>query len=69
MISEKTRTIVIYTVLTVWAINFFAPFVFKDYQPSEMINGIFMTIVGGALMIRSKSNDDKEDEDVRVSDS
>lgn len=60
MISDRTRSIIIYTVLIVWACNFFAPF-FTDYHPDATINGIFMAIVGGALVIHSKSKGEEEE--------
>lgn len=62
MINERTRTAILAVVTTVWVVNLFLPMAVDDYEPSEYINGIFMTIVGGALMIRPKSEDKKPDE-------
>lgn len=61
MISDRTRTIIIFIVTAVWAINFIAGVAVHDYKPSESINGIFMGIVGGlfAISARSKDKDEK----------
>lgn len=63
MISDRTRTIIIGVVTSVWATNFGAGLLVSGYKPSESINGIFMGIVGGlfAMSARSKNND-KDDE-------
>lgn len=60
MISDRTRTVVLGVVTTVWAINFIAGLVPRlDYEPSESINGIFMAIAGTlfALGGRGKNGD------------
>ena len=46
MISQKTRTIIIWVVLVVWVINFGAGIVIPDHKPSESVNAIFMLIIG-----------------------
>jgi len=46
MISQKTRTIIIWVVLVVWVLNFGAGIVVKDHKPSESVNAVFMLIVG-----------------------
>jgi hypothetical protein len=64
VIGERTRTVIISVVTTVWALNFTAGLVVDGYQPSESINGIFMAIVGGlfALGARGSGNGrDKQD--------
>lgn len=61
MISDRTRTIIIFVVTAVWAVNFLTGVVVHDYKPSESINGIFMGIVGG-LFALSARNKDKEDD-------
>lgn len=63
MIGDRTRTVIIAVVTSVWAINFLAGLVVTDYKPSESINGIFMAIVGGlfALGARHAGKDDKGD--------
>lgn len=56
MIGDRTRTVIIAVVTTVWAINFTAGLVLQDYQPSESINGIFMAIVGGLFALGARSH-------------
>ena len=55
MISDRTRTIIIFVVTTVWAVNFAAGLVVPNYKPSESINGIFMAIVGGLFALGARS--------------
>lgn len=60
--SDKAATVVIAVVTTIWAVNIIAGMLsINDYAPSESVNGIFMTIVGGAFVLRAKSRggDDK----------
>lgn len=53
--TDRTATIVIAVVTTVWAGNIIAGMVaLNGYQPSESINGIFMAIVGGAFALRAR---------------
>lgn len=63
-VNERTRTVIIGVVTTVWAANFAAGMFVETYEPSESINGIFMAIVGGlfALGARSNGNGDKPPE-------
>lgn len=65
MIGERTRTVVIAVVVIVWAINFTAGLVVRDYQASESINGIFMAVVGSlfAVGMRSGGGSKKDDEE------
>lgn len=65
MIGDRTRSIIIGVVTTIWAVNFFAGLVVPGYQPSESINGIFMAIVGGlfALAARDSGKDKKNKDD------
>jgi len=60
MISDRTRTVIIGVVTTVWAINFLAGLVVHGYHPSESINGIFMAIVGGLFALGARSGDKKD---------
>lgn len=68
--SDRTRTVIIAVVTTIWALNFLVPvgmaigLYTSDYKPSESINGIFMAIVGGlfALGARAGKSDDKDRE-------
>lgn len=57
MISDRTATIVIAVVTTVWAANIVAGVIaLNGYQPSESLNGIFMSIVGGAFVLRARND-------------
>ena len=69
MIGDRTRTVIIGVVTTIWAINFLAGLVINGYEPSESINGIFMAIVGGlfALGARKGSNGSRSNDEVRSS--
>lgn len=54
--SDKTATVVIGIVTIIWAGNILAGvFAINGYTPSESVNGIFMTIVGGAFIIRNRN--------------
>lgn len=56
ILSDRTANIIIGVVTSIWAANILAGmFEVNDYQPSESINGIFMTIVGGAFVLRARS--------------
>lgn len=56
VISDTTANVIIGVVTSIWAANILAGmFEINDYQPSETINGIFMTIVGGAFVLRARS--------------
>lgn len=57
MVGDKTRTVVIAVVTTVWALNFAAGILVKDYNPSESINGIFMAIVGGLFALGARRDE------------
>lgn len=62
MISDRTATIVIAVVTTVWAANIIAGVIaLNGYQPSESVNGIFMAVVGGAFALRAKTRSDDDD--------
>lgn len=55
--SERTRTVLIAVVTTVWAANFAAGMFIKGYETSESINGIFMAIVGGVFALGARRED------------
>lgn len=59
MIGDRTRTIVIFVVTVVWAVNFGAGLLIQHYKPSESINGIFMAIVGGLFALGARNNGSK----------
>lgn len=64
MISDKTATIVIAVVTTMWVLNLVVGmFGLNNYEPSESINGIFMAIVGGAFALRAKGGHGGGEED------
>lgn len=55
-VTDKTATWVIGVVTAVWAANIVLGMAqINDYQPSEAVNGIFMTIVGGAFALRARA--------------
>jgi hypothetical protein len=57
-LSDRTANILIGVVTVVWVANIAAGmFELNGYKPSEAINGIFLTIVGGAMYVRSRSKD------------
>lgn len=56
MIPRSVANLIIVLVTTVWAFNFVGQFIpGLDYQPDVSINGIFMAIVGGALIASRKT--------------
>lgn len=58
-LSDRSANIIIGVVTAVWAGNIIAGMAsINGYQPSEAINGIFLTIVGGAFVLRSKTKDE-----------
>lgn len=60
--NDRTATIVIAVVTTVWAGNIVAGMLaINGYQPSESINGIFMAIVGGAFALRARKRGGDDD--------
>lgn len=57
-LSDRAANIIIGVVTAVWAGNILAGMLqVNGYQPSEAVNGIFLTIVGGAFVLRSKAKD------------
>lgn len=57
MLGERSRTVIIFVITAVWALNFIAGLTVHGYQPSESINGIFMAIVGGLFALGAKKSD------------
>lgn len=51
---------IVVLVSAVWAVNFFARLLVADYDPDVSINGIFMVLVGGAVLAsrRARARDD-----------
>jgi hypothetical protein len=60
VLTPKMTNIVIVVVSTVWTANFMAGVILEDYEADQMINTIFMAIVGGALALRRKDDKDAE---------
>lgn len=55
VISDKAANVIIGVVTTIWAANILlGMFEVRGWQPSTEINGIFMTIVGGAFIARAR---------------
>jgi hypothetical protein len=59
IISDRTANGIIWTVTGIWAVNLvlgmFGQLVGLEYTPSETVNGIFMAVVGGAFIARTKA--------------
>lgn len=56
IISDRTATVVIYVVTGIWTTNILmGMFAVNGYQPSSEINGIFMAVVGGAFIARTRA--------------
>lgn len=54
---------VIYVVTAIWAGNILVGMLsWHDYQPSTEVNGIFMAVVGGAFIARTRSRSRDGDE-------
>lgn len=57
MISDRTATFIIVVVTVFWAANILMGMIpATGYKPSESINGIFISVVGGALALRAKGS-------------
>ena len=54
MMNATLRNIIITVVALVWAINFTAPIVIRDYQPAPELNVAFMAIIGALTQIKTK---------------
>lgn len=54
--NDRTRTIIIAVVTTVWGVNFGAGLFIKDYTPDQAINGIFMAVVGGLFALGNRAS-------------
>lgn len=58
MISPKLANLVIVVVTCVWVVSFGASLVSGSYRPDPQINVIFMAIVGGAMALKAKRDND-----------
>lgn len=62
MLNPRMANIVIGVVTGIWVTNFLAGVILESYEADQMINTIFMAIVGGALALRGRARpEDKDD--------
>lgn len=56
ILTDRAASIVIYVVTAIWAGNILAGMLaWNGYQPSTEVNGIFMAVVGGAFIARTRA--------------
>ena len=56
ILTDRAASIVIYVVTAIWAGNILAGMLaWNGYQPSTEVNGIFMAVVGGAFIARTRN--------------
>jgi hypothetical protein len=66
LLPPRLAWAIISVVTLVWVINFGLQFVVHDYHPDAAIDGVFLTVVGGAIALGRKGkpkDDDEDDED------
>lgn len=56
--SRKTSTTIIIVVTTLWIVNFVCTLVVDGYEPSESVNAVFASIIGGLVAVGTKGSDD-----------
>lgn len=61
--TDRTRTVIIFVVTTIWAANFVAGLLVQDFHTSESINAIFMAIVGGLFALGGRDGGTHSDDD------
>ena len=61
MLSTRMVTIIVVVVTLIWITNFMAGVIIDNYETDQMINTIFMAIVGGAIALRRADKDDRGD--------
>lgn len=54
MLPKALANVVVVLVSVVWAVNFAAPLFVANYTADPQLNLVFMTIVGGALALKSR---------------
>lgn len=59
--QNKLTSVVVLIVAIVWAINFMAPLVIKEYKPAPELNLAFMAIIGVLSAKGSKKNTEDKD--------
>ncbi len=62
MLSPRMTNFIIVIVSAIWATNFLAGVILDEYEADQMINTIFMAIVGGALALRRRDSHDRDDD-------
>jgi hypothetical protein len=71
LLPRRLASAIVVVVSIVWVVNFGAQFFIPTYHPDISINGIFMAVVGGGLMLARKGKgagndrdgDDRDDPD------
>lgn len=63
MLGQRATAIIVALVSTVWAINFIAGLIMTSYDADQMINTIFMAIVGGTIALGRKGRNGGDGED------
>lgn len=58
--SRRTSTIIIAVVTTLWIVNFIATLTVDGYEPSESVNAVFASIIGGIVAMGTRKRDDDE---------
>lgn len=57
VLSDRAANWIIGTVTAIWALNVLAGMVqFNGYEPSDIIHGVFMSVVGTAFLARIKGS-------------
>jgi hypothetical protein len=57
VITPQVANGVIIVVTVVWAVSFVVPIVSPGYRADPQVNAIFMGLVGGALALKSRSQE------------
>jgi hypothetical protein len=60
MLPKPLASAVIVVVTLIWCANFVLQFFVVTYHPDVTINGVFMTLVGGAFALSRKETKDKD---------
>ena len=62
MLNPRMANVVIGVVTGIWVTNFLAGVILESYEADQMINTIFMAIIGGAFALRGRESRDKDSE-------
>lgn len=60
MLPKALASAIIVLVSTVWTLNFGLQFLIPTYHPDVTLNGVFMTLVGGAFALSRKDKDNND---------